>query len=209
VGAVGRVRGLTVDAVALVRRLIRPVAWLIRPEWWVANVAALPCPGPEPPLPPGISVRAGSPADAPALAPLIRGRESLAWRFGRGDVVLIAELDGHAIGCTWLTDRPLRPSYFPIRVRPRRGEWYNYGLVVLPQHRVRGLGRALSRMAIAEATRRGGTRVSGHAVRFDRIAAASHAAAGFVTVEELIGVTLLNRYAVVVYRRPRRAPSTT
>jgi hypothetical protein len=44
----------------------------------------------------------------------------------------------------------------------------------------------------------GGTRVFGHAVRFDRIAAASHVAAGFVTVEELIGVTVLNRYAVVL-----------
>jgi hypothetical protein len=63
-------------------------------------------------------------------------------------------------------------------------------------------------MAIHEATRRGGKRVFGHAVRFDRVAAASRAAAGFVTVEELIGVTVLNRFAVIVYRRPRRGVAT-
>lgn len=196
------------DVVALIRRLVRPIGWLVRPQWFVKNVAVLPTTDCAPSMPPGVSVRLGSPDDAAALAPLVRGRESLAWRLARGDIVLVAELEGHVAGCTWLTSRPLRPSYFPIRVRPGPGEWYNYGLVLLPQHRVRGLGRTLSRMAMREAARRGGRLVFGHAVRFDRIAAASHAAAGFVTVEELIGVTVLNRFAVVLRRRPRAAIGT-
>jgi hypothetical protein len=58
-------------------------------------------------------------------------------------------------------------------------------------------------MAMIEVGRRGGKVVFGHASRFNRIAAASHAAAGFVTVEELIGLNMLNRFAVVLYRRPR------
>jgi GNAT superfamily N-acetyltransferase len=191
------------DAVVLLRRLIRPVGWLVRPQWFVTNVALVPTAGDEPSVPPGVAVRVGSPDDAAALAPLIHGRESLAWRFARGDVVLVAELDHQVVGCTWLTNRPLRPSYFPIRVRPEPGEWYNYGLVLLPQYRVRGLGRMLSRMAMTEVRRRGGKLVFGHAFRFDRIAAASHAAAGFVTVEELLGLNVLNRFVVLLSRRPR------
>jgi len=154
-------------------------------------------------VPPGMSVRLGTSDDAAALTPLIHGRESLAWRVARGDIVLVAELDGEVVGCTWLTSRPLRPSYFPIRVCPEPDEWYNYGLVLRRQHRGRGLGRTLSRMAMTEVGRRGGREVFGHASRFNRIAAASHAAAGFVTVEELIGLNVLDRYVVVLYRRPR------
>jgi hypothetical protein len=191
------------DAAVRIQRLIRPISWLIRPQWFVTNVAVLPTAGWTPSAPPGVSVRLGSPDDAAALAPLVHGRESLAWRFARGDIVLVAELGGHVVGCTWLTNRPMRPSYFPIRVCPKQGEWYNYGLVLLPYHRVRGLGRTLSRRAMTEVWRRGGKLVFGHALRFDRIAAASHAAAGFVTVEELIGLTVLNRFVVVLYRRPR------
>ena len=41
----------------------------------------------------------------------------------------------------------------------------------------------LSRAGMREAGHRGGTLVFGHASRFNRVAAASHAAAGFVTVE--------------------------
>lgn len=190
-------------AVALVRWLIRPIGWLVRPQWFVTNVAVVPTAGGELSAPPGVSVRLGSPADAAALAPLVHGRESLAWRFARGDIVLVAELDGHVVGCTWLTNRPMRPSYFPIRVCPEPGEWYNYGLALLPQHRARGLGRTLSRMAMTEAWRRDGKLVFGHAFRFNRIAAASHAAAGFVTVEELLGLNVLNRFVVVLYRRRR------
>ena len=187
----------------MVRRLIRATGWLVRPQWFVTNVALLPTAGCEPSAPPGVSLRLGSRDDAAALAPLIHGRESLAWRLARGDIVLVAELDGQVVGCTWLTRRPLRPSYFPIWVCPEPGEWYNYGLALLRRHRGRGLGRTLSRMAMTEVGRRGGRVVFGHASRFNRIAAASHAAAGFVTVEELIGLNMLNRFAVVLYRRPR------
>jgi hypothetical protein len=55
----------------------------------------------------------------------------------------------------------------------------------------------------SEKVRRGGKLMFGHAFRFDRIAAASHAAAGFVTVEELIGLNVLNRFVVPLCRRPR------
>lgn len=187
----------------LVRRLTGALGLLVRPQWFVKNVAPALAAGCGPPTPPGISVRLGSPADAADLSPLIQGRESLAWRFARGDIVLVAEREGRVVGCTWLTRRPLRPSYFPIRVNPEPGEWYNYGLALLRPHRARGLGRTLSRMAMMEVGRRGGTVVFGHASRFNRIAAASHAAAGYVTVEELIGLRFLNRFAVVLYRRPR------
>ncbi|HYB42915.1 MAG TPA: GNAT family N-acetyltransferase [Candidatus Methylomirabilis sp.] len=186
-----------------VRRLIAPVGRLVRPRWFVTNVAALPAAGPAPFAPPGLSVRLGSPDDAGALTPLVRGRESLAWRFTRGDVVLIAELASRVVGCTWLTCQPLRPSYFPILVRPKPGEWYNYGLVILPEYRLRGLGRTLSRRAMEEAQRRGGHVIFGHALRLDRAAAASHAAAGFVSAEELLGFSIFDRFAVLLYRRRR------
>jgi GNAT superfamily N-acetyltransferase len=193
----------------LAGRLVRASGRLVRFQWFVTNVAPALPPGHEPSAPPGVSVRLGSPDDANALAPFIHGRESLAWRFARGDIVLIAELDDRVIGCTWLTRHALRPSYFPIRVCPRSGEWYNYGLALLRQHRGRGLGRMLSRMAMAEAGRRGGKRVFGHASRLNRIAAASHRAAGFVTVEDLIGLTVLDRFVVVLYRRPRAPRART
>ncbi|HXJ83733.1 MAG TPA: GNAT family N-acetyltransferase [Candidatus Methylomirabilis sp.] len=141
--------------------------------------------------------------------PLITGRESLSWRFARGDHVLVAERGDQIVGCTWLTTRPLRPSYFPIKVRPGPGEWYNYGLALLRQQRARGLGRVLSRMAMTEVARRGGTLIFGHASRFNRIAAASHAAAGYVTVEDMIGLTILNRFTLVLYRRPRSTSNPT
>jgi GNAT superfamily N-acetyltransferase len=189
----------------LIRRLTGALGWPIRLQWFVKNVARALEAGCGPTVPPGVSVRPGSPSDAAALTPLIHGRESLAWRFARGDIVLVAELDGQIVGCTWLTNRPLRPSYLPIRVCPEPGEWYNYGLVLLRRHRARGLGRLLSRMALTEVGRRGGKVMFGHASRFNRIAAASHAAAGFVTVEELISLNMLNRFAVVLYRRPRVA----
>ena len=187
----------------LIRHLMAAPGWLLRLQWFVKNIAPALEPGCAPSAPPGISVRLGSPDDAAALTHFIHGRESLVWRFARGDVVLVAELHGRVVGCTWLTSRPLRPSYFPIRVCPRPGEWYNYGLVLQRQHRARGLGRMLSRMAMIEVGRRGGKVVFGHASRFNRIAAASHAAAGFVTVEDVIGLNMLNRFAVVLYRRPR------
>lgn len=186
-----------------VRRIIGALGWLARLQWFVKNVAPVSALEGAPSVPPGVSIRPGSPDDAVALAPLIHGRESLAWRFTRGDIVLVAEVDREVVGCTWLTNRPLRPSYFPIRIRPEPGEWYNYGLALLREHRMRGLGRALSRMAMEEARRRGGNRVFGHASRFNRIAAASHAAAGYVTVEESISLTVLNRVAIVLYRRAR------
>ena len=196
------------DVGALLRRLFRPIDWLVRPEWFVTNVAVVAAASREPSTPPGLSVRLGSPDDAEPLARLVHGRESLAWRFERGDVVLVAELDGHVVGCTWLTNQPMRPSYFPIKVQPKPGEWYNYGLVLLPEVRGRGLGRLLSRAAMTEAWRRGGELVFGHARRFSRVAAASHAAAGFVTVEELLGINVLNRFVVVLYRRRKRKART-
>jgi GNAT superfamily N-acetyltransferase len=186
-----------------IRGFIAVTGWLIRLQWFVKNMASVPAAGWEPSVPPGVSVRQASPDDAEALAPLIRGRESLPWRFARGDIALVAELDGHIVGCTWLTSRSFRPSYFPVRVQPAPGEWYNYGLALLRQHRGQGLGRMLSQMAMREVGRRGGSLVSGHASRFNRIAAASHLAAGFVTVEELIGLTLIRRFTIVLYRRRR------
>jgi GNAT superfamily N-acetyltransferase len=192
-----------VAARRLLRRAILGTGWLVRLQWFVTNVAPVPAVGCAPPLPGGVSVRVGSPADAEVLAPFIRGRESLAWRFAPRDLVLVAELDGLVIGCTWLTRHALRPSYFPIRVCPTADEWYNYGLALLRQHRARGLGRVLSRMAMAHAGQCGARKIFGHASRFNRIAATSHKAAGFITVEDLIGLTVLNRFTVILYRRPR------
>jgi GNAT superfamily N-acetyltransferase len=185
------------------RRVIAVIGLLVRVQWFVKNVAPVSNSGHGSSMPPGVSIRAGSTFDATALVPLIQGRETLAWRFARGDVVLVAKREGTIVGCTWLTTQPLRPSYFPILVKPQPGEWYNYGLALLREHRALGLGRMLSRAAIAEVGRRGGTSVFGHASRFNKVAAASHVAAGYVTVEDLVSLTLLNRIAVVVYRRSR------
>jgi GNAT superfamily N-acetyltransferase len=195
---------ISAEARTWARRVIGATGSLIRVQWFVKNVAPASSTGSEPLIPQGVSVRVGSPDDAAALVPLIQGRESIAWRFARGDLLLVAELGDQIVGCTWLTTRPLRPSYFPIKVRPGPGEWYNYGLALLRQHRARGLGRMLSRMAMTEVGRRGGTLIFGHASRFNRVAAASHVAAGYVTVEELIGLTVLNRFTIVLYRWARR-----
>src|SRR5262249_53165807 len=78
-----------------------------------------------------------------------------------------------------------------------------YGLVLAREHRVRELGRMLSRMAMVHAGRHGARTIFGHASRFNRVAAASHRAAGFTTVEDLIGLTLLDRFTVLLYRRRR------
>jgi len=205
-GALARSPDGRVDIGRALRRLIRRAAalagWPVRLQWFVTNVAPVEAGG-SPVAPPGISVRVGSPEDAAALAPFARGRQSLAWRFARGDVVLVALLDGQVIGCSWLTRRALRPWYFPIRVRPSADAWYNYGLVLAREHRVRELGRMLSRMAMVHAGRHGARTIFGHASRFNRVAAASHRAAGFTTVEDLIGLTLLDRFTVLLYRRRR------
>jgi hypothetical protein len=76
---------------------------LVRVQWFVKNEAPVAHDGQDSTMPPGVSIRAGSNADATALAPLIHGRETLAWRLARGDVVLVAERDGTIVGCTWLT----------------------------------------------------------------------------------------------------------
>jgi len=99
--------GTRLQSLRALQRLIAPVGRVVRPRWFVTNVVALPPPGAEPSVPPGLCVRLGSPNDADLLAPLARGRESFAWRFARGDVVLIAEMDGQVVGCTWLTPAPV------------------------------------------------------------------------------------------------------
>jgi GNAT superfamily N-acetyltransferase len=191
----------------VVRWLLRRVSPLVRAGRYVTNVAVLADGvGGQADSVPGVSIRVSSANDAPALAPFVAGRESLAWRFARDDIVLVAEVGGQVVGCTWLTNLPLRPFYLPIAVCPGPGAWYDYGLVILPRFRGRGIGRALSRRAMAEARSRGGQVLFGHAKAWDQIAAASHAAAGFVSTEELWTIILLNRFVVVLYRRPLTAP---
>ena len=186
-------RSPTGGAITALRRLARR-------QWFVTNVAMLP-PVAGKADTPGVTIRPATPHDGPALAPVVVGRETLAWRRARSDVALVAEVDGRVVGCTWLTASPLRPSYFPIMVWPRPGHWYNYGLRILPELRGQGIGRALSRAAIVEAGRLGGTLVYGHANTLDRAAAASHAAAGFVTTEALFGINVLGRYLLLMRRR--------
>jgi GNAT superfamily N-acetyltransferase len=179
---------------------------LARRQWFVTNAALLPA-AVGGLAPAGVRIRRGTRDDVAALTPLVFGRESLVWRFARNDVVLVAEIDGRVVGCTWLTSRSLRPSYLPTRVSPRPGQWYNYGLVILTEARGKGIGRALSRAAMVEVRRLGGKLIYGHADAFNRIAAASHAAAGFVTIEELFGINLLDRYLVLLRRRRLVQPS--
>src|SRR5262249_6468451 len=136
----------------LIRRASALAGWPVRLQWFVTNVAPVEAGG-SPVTPPGVAVRVGTPEDAVALAPFVRGRQSLAGRLGGGAIVLVAELAGQVIGCSWLPRRALRPWYFPIRVRPSAEAWYNYGLVLAREHRVRELGRMLSRMAMVHAGR--------------------------------------------------------
>ena len=76
-----------------VRRIIGALGWLARLQWFVKNVAPVSALEGEPSVPPGVSIRPGSPDDAMALAPLIHGRESLGWRFTRAGVPQRASWD--------------------------------------------------------------------------------------------------------------------
>jgi ribosomal protein S18 acetylase RimI-like enzyme len=66
--------------------------------------------------------------------------------------VLVAEVDGHVVGYVNLGH--------PTPLASNAHVWEVQGLSVLPSHGRRGLGRALLRAAVAEATRRGGRRMT-------------------------------------------------
>jgi GNAT superfamily N-acetyltransferase len=151
--------------------------------------------------PPGVRIRRCTAEDAPRLAPLLVNREPLAPRVARGDVGLVAELDGHLIGCTWLAGGPLRMPFSRKMIRPRPDERYTYGGYVLPEFRRRGVHSALIRARLLEAQRLGARRLFSHVSAKNRAAIAELFKSGAIPCHESFDLVLLSRHIVPVRRR--------
>ena len=93
--------------------------------------------------------------------------------------VLIAELDGRAIGFAELSIRPYAEGCETDRVAFLEG-WY-----VEPQYRRRGAGRALVLAAEAWAGAQGCTEFGSDALIDNTLSAAAHAALGFDEVAQI------------------------
>lgn len=93
--------------------------------------------------------------------------------------VLIAELDGRAIGFAELSIRPYAEGCETDRVAFLEG-WY-----VEPQYRRRGAGRALVLAAEAWAAAQGCTEFGSDALIDNTLSAAAHAALGFDEVAQI------------------------
>lgn len=181
---------------------------VLRRQWLVTFEMPVPPTGPlDVAPPPGVVIRLGTANDARALAPLLVGREPMERRFARGDVVLVAELDGRLVGCQWITGGPFRLHYHrgEIALRPR--ERYCYGLYVLPEARRRGVAAALERALLPEAQRVGTMLYFCHVSGWNRVSLAMHSSVGWIRREESVGIILLDRLAITPWRRRPGRPS--
>jgi hypothetical protein len=155
-----------------------------------------------PDLPPGARVRPARPGDADALAPLLRGPDPLARRLARGDIGMVAEVAGRAVGCAWLSAGPMRVDQFLLRFDARGGgDRYLYGFIVLPGARDAALIRALVRATLGAGLRDGATRFVWDMNRHNPVRALVYMLRGRPVVEMRV-IVLLGRWALVVRRRP-------
>jgi GNAT superfamily N-acetyltransferase len=182
--------------------LMRTLSRIIRRQCLVTIEIRLPAESAaEATPPPGVVVRRATPHDSAALAPLIVGLPPES-RLAQGQIGLVAELNGQIAGCIWFSRGPVYLSS-KLTGRPRSHEVYSYGLRVLPELRRRGVAQALVRSCWLEAARLGATVFFGHVDGRNRSAIAMWRSVGVTTREELLGLVLLNRFAVMLrHRRP-------
>jgi GNAT superfamily N-acetyltransferase len=185
------------------RRLVHSLQRVLRRQWALTVEFVVPTPTDGPvdvAQPPGVSIRRGTLDEAAALEPLVVG-DPPKRRFARGDLALVAEHRGRLVGCAWLASRPLRPYSLPIKARPGPGRWYAYGGHVLPEFRRRGVHTALQAARLREAQRVGARTVFGHVNLLNRGAVVAHRQFGWTPREESLGVVVLDRFAITLWRR--------
>jgi GNAT superfamily N-acetyltransferase len=183
------------------RRVVHSLQRVLRRQWALTVEFVVPTPTDGPvdvAQPPGVNIRRGTLDEAAALEPLVVG-DPPKRRFARGD--LAAEHRGRLVGCAWLASRPLRPYSLPIKARPGPGRWYAYGGHVLPEFRRRGVHTALQAARLREAQRVGARTMFGHVNLLNRGAVVAHRQFGWTPREESLGVVVLDRFAITLWRR--------
>ena len=156
---------------------------------------------PDAELPPGVKVRPLREDETGDLPEGLPAR-TLEWRLGRGDLVLLAELEGRVVGCCWLCDDPSGDNPYSIPVSRRAGELYGNGLLVLPEARRRGAGTALLLARNAHARAAGATAVLSHVQPGNLPMLRVHEKLGSTIREEVFSVILAQRVRLAV-RRPQ------
>jgi GNAT superfamily N-acetyltransferase len=150
--------------------------------------------------PPGVAIRPAGRTDLADLARLLPGGDA-AGRLAAGDLAMVAEEGGRVVGCAWLATSEIRAPHWRTTVRPRPGEGYCYGLVVIPEARGRGLGRELARALRREGRRRGVQRFVSRVGAGNPPALAVQAACGATVRRRLLIVVLLDRLALLALSR--------
>lgn len=155
-----------------------------------------------PASPTAAAIRTAVPADRADLARLLPGVDVPA-RLAAGDLAMVAEDDGRVVGCAWLATSAIRAPHWRIAVRPRPGEGYCYGLMVVPEARGRGLGRELARELRREGRRRGVQRFVSRVGAANAPALAVQVACGATVRHRMLVLVVLDRLGVLALsRRP-------
>lgn len=148
-----------------------------------------------------VPVRTARREDLPDLGRLLPD-EDLGRRMSAGDLGMVAEEDGRVVGCTWLATGPIRAPHWRMKVRPKAGEAYCYGLVVAPEARRRGVGRALFEAVRREGRRRGVRRFVSHVGVLNTAALALQRSEGGLERRRLYALVLVDLVCVVVGSAP-------
>jgi GNAT superfamily N-acetyltransferase len=192
---------LRASLAAALRRILRR-QWLVTFESQVSPHGSVELAGL-----PGVVIRRATADDSVALRPLLFGPDSVGRRLARGDVGLVAEMDGRLIGCVWIAGGPPRQAYHRVKFAPEPHERFAYGLYVLPEVRRRGVGLALMQAREIEARRAGASLVFSHVDAWNGAALALQAALGATPRDETFAIVLVDRFAVTLWRR--RPPGTS
>lgn len=166
---------------------------------------------PEPP--PGFEVRRATAADLRAMREtfppyMVRTFDHLlsgstgedGIRHGHRGIVAVRE--GVPVGCTWATSVPVSLRHLAIQVEPRPGEWYCYGLCILPEWKgIWALGRSLLGSSLRDAREAGMDLLSADVDlgnRFNRVVRRL----GGIGIERTVRLVLLDRVSLTLSRRP-------